>query len=226
MTGRTWNGNVHYHCSRRREYRTPDAPAHSRSVAADTIDPLVWQAVTRLLQNPTLLVDAWENATPTTSPSTQEQDLLQSRLKTLERQWQRLLDLFQDERIDKAELSKRKEIIEQERQSIQTRLQQFNRLAQQERVKQTMLEDFAAFCQKIKANLENPTPQLKQEVIRLLIDHVVVGENEIVIKHIVPTDDDCRLKPGRRGTRARSFTLVFLSGSFLSGSKNVQPIPD
>ncbi|MCX6057677.1 MAG: recombinase family protein [Chloroflexi bacterium] len=213
MTGRTWNGNVHYHCSSRREYRTPDVPAHSRSVAADTIEPLVWQAVTRLLQNPALLADAWESATPTASPSTEEQDRLQSRLKTLERQWQRLLDLFQDERIEKAELSKRKEIIEQERQSIQTRLQQFNRLAQQERVKQTMLEDFAAFCQKIKANLENPTPQLKQEVIRLLIDHVVVGENEIVIKHIVPTDDDCRLKPGRRVPETRSLHLAFLSGS-------------
>jgi site-specific DNA recombinase len=200
LTGRTWNGNVHYHCSSRHEYRTPDVPAHTRSVAADTIEPLVWQAVTRLLQNPALLADAWKNETPTASSSVEEQDRLQARLKTLERQWQRLLDLFQDERIEKAELSKRKALIEQERLSIQTRLQQFNRLAQQERVKQTMLEDFAAFCEKIKTNLENPTPQLKQEVIRLLIDHVVVGENEIVIKHIVPTDDDCRLKPGRRDT--------------------------
>jgi hypothetical protein len=32
----------------------------------------------------------------------------------------------------------------------------------------------------------------------LLIDHVVVGKDEIVIKHIVPTDDDCRLLPGHR----------------------------
>ncbi|MGC1378153.1 MAG: hypothetical protein WA821_18125, partial [Anaerolineales bacterium] len=42
---------------------------------------------------------------------------------------------------------------------------------------------------------------LQQEVIRLLIDHVVVGKNEIVIKHIVPTDDDCRLKPQRQVTK-------------------------
>lgn len=201
LTGRTWNGATRYHCVSRREHRTPDVPIHTRSVAADTIEPLVWQAVMRLLQNPILLADAWESETPTAADvSTEEPDRLQARLKTLERQWQRLLDLFQDERIEKAELSKRKELIEQERQSIQTRLQQFNRLAQQERVKQTMLEDFAAFCEKIKINLENPTPQLKQEVIRLLIDHVVVGENEIVIKHIVPTDEDCRLKPRRRFT--------------------------
>ena len=61
-----------------------------------------------------------------------------------------------------------------------------------------MLHDFAAFCQQIEASLSNPSPQLQQEVIRLLVDHVVVGSNEIVIKHIVPTDDDCRLLPGRR----------------------------
>lgn len=200
MAGRTWNGTVRYYCASRGKDRAPDVPAHSRSITADSIEPLVWQAVMQLLQNPILLADAWESETPNGQGAPEEQDRLQSRLKTLERQWQRLLDLFQDEKIEKLELSKRKEIIEQERQSIQTRLQQFNRLAQQERVKQIMLEDFAAFCQNIKANLENPTPQLKQEVIRLLIDHVVVGENEIVIKHIVPTDDDCRLKPGRKDT--------------------------
>jgi len=39
---------------------------------------------------------------------------------------------------------------------------------------------------------------VQQEVIRLLIDHIVVEKNAITIKHIIPTDDDCRLLPGRR----------------------------
>jgi len=42
---------------------------------------------------------------------------------------------------------------------------------------------------------------VQQEVIRLLVDHIVVGENEIVIKHIIPTDDDCRLLPGHMNVR-------------------------
>ena len=57
--------------------------------------------------------------------------------------------------------------------------------------------DFANYCQQIEANLTDPTPALQQEVIRLLIDHVVVGEKKIVIKHFVSTDDDCRLLPER-----------------------------
>jgi len=32
----------------------------------------------------------------------------------------------------------------------------------------------------------------------LLIDHIVVEQDAIVIKHIVPADDDCRLTSGHR----------------------------
>jgi site-specific DNA recombinase len=198
LTGRNATGTIVYYCANHGKNRSPDVPIHTRAISGLVIEPLIWQAVMQLLQNPTLLADAWENQSQTDQHAPEEQDRLQSRLKALERQWQRLLDLFQDEKIEKAELSKRKEHLDQERQSIQTRLQQFNRLAQQERTRQTMLEDFTTFCQQVKATLENPTPQLKQEVIRLLIDHVIVGKNEIVIKHIVPTDEDCRLLPGRR----------------------------
>jgi len=39
---------------------------------------------------------------------------------------------------------------------------------------------------------------VQQEVIRLLIDHIVVEKDVITIKHIIPTNEDCRLLPGRR----------------------------
>ena len=78
-----------------------------------------------------------------------------------------------------------------------------------------MLDDFATFCQKMLSSLADPTPEVKQEVIRLLIDHIVVEDHAIVIKHIIPTDDDCRLLPGRRytqiqriGTDFKKFSLI------------------
>ena len=96
-----------------------------------------------------------------------------------------------------------------EQASIQVRLLQFGQEAKSEQVKQQLIDDFEQYCQRIQANLENPTPELKQEVIRLLIDHIVVGENEIVIKHIVPTDDDCRLNHSVKPSNILKNRLTF-----------------
>jgi uncharacterized protein YqgQ len=143
------------------------------------------------------MADAWNNQADTLPATPGETDRLKSRQKTIDRQQERLVDLFQEEQLDKAEYLRRKARLDQERQVIEPRLQQLIHLADAEQAKEQMLGDFADYCQQIEANLSNPTPELQQEVIRLLIDHVVVGEKEIVIKHIVPTDDDCRLQPQR-----------------------------
>ena len=101
LTGRTSQTHQTYACSRQGKQRSPDVPAHSCVISAEVIEPLVWQAVTDLLHNPRLMLDAWEQQTDSQSGSPEETDRLRNRQKTLERQWQRLLDLFQDEQIDR-----------------------------------------------------------------------------------------------------------------------------
>ena len=180
------------------ENRARDFPPHRRSVEAEVIEPLVWQAVCDLLRNPTLLTDAWQNQTESSPHTLDEAQRLQTRLRTLDRQWTRLLDLFQEEQIPKEELLSRRTRLDQERESVTQRLQQLAQEARQEQAREEMIQDFATFCQRVETNLDHPTPEIQQEVIRLLIDHIVVGEHEIVIKHIIPADDDSRLLPGRR----------------------------
>ena len=194
-------GTVRYQCPSRGKNRPPDVSPHSISISGSVIEPLVWQAVSDLLRNPKLLEDAWQNQVESTQASPGEMDRLQSHLRRLERQWTRLLDAFQSEVLDKDELVKRKEHLDQARQTLEHRLEQLTRQERQDRAKEQMLEDFASFCQQIERSLDKPTPQVQQEVIRLLIDHIVVDKDAIVIKHIIPTDDDCRLLPGHRCTQ-------------------------
>jgi site-specific DNA recombinase len=203
LTGRTSsNGHVTYSCVSGSVPRAADTPAHTCLIHAEVIEPLVWQALTNLLRNPQLIAQVWN--TPSVSGSSVaecgEAERLQQRRKTLDRQQERLLDLFQEEQIEKAVYLQRKERLDRERSTIEQRALQLSKQANAEQVRQQMIADFAQHCQQIEANLTNPTPEIQQEVIRLLIDHVVVGENEIVIKHIVPTDEDCRLQPRRTTT--------------------------
>jgi site-specific DNA recombinase len=219
LAGRTSDGQVYYSCSNRGQNRQPGVPPHSRSIAGNSVTPLVWDALGRLLRNPTLLADAWQAEGDPPNAAPEEADRLQAQLRALERQWTRILDAFQAELLDKAELARRKERLDQERQALTQRLQQAQRQARQQQAKAQMLEDFATFCQQIEAGLTNPTPEQQQEVFRLLIDHVVVEQDAIVIKHIIPTDDDCRLLPGRRQARMHADELL----GYLSAATGKHP---
>ena len=110
-------------------------------------------------------------------------------------QWVRLLDAFQDGLLNKTELSQRKQRLEQERQTIAERVEQIQRQQKQQSVKAQIIDEFSAFCASAQKALENPTPEVKQEVLRLLVESIVVEDNTITIKHIVPTDDNSRLLP-------------------------------
>ena len=203
LAGRTVDGYLSYGCVYGGNRCPPDVPHHTCGIQGNTIETLVWGAVVDLLKNPSLVAQAWggKGDTPAATPQLGEKARLENRLRTIVRQQERLLDLFQDEHLDKPSYLERKQRLQEEQESIQARLLQSGQDAKLEQVKQQLIDDFEQYCQRIQANLENPSPELKQEVIRLLIDHVVVGENEIVIKHIVPTDDDCRLKPQRQGAK-------------------------
>ena len=117
-----------------------------------------------------------------------------------------MLDLYQDGLLDKETLAQRKVHLDTERDHLKERIQQLQQKQQQQQVKDEMMVNFETYCQEMLARLENPTPEAKQEVIRLLIDHIVVRDDEIIIKHIIPVDDDSRLLPGHR--RARTSTDV------------------
>jgi site-specific DNA recombinase len=198
LTGRNSNGRVSYYCTNRGKNRDPEVTPHSCSVFGEIIEPLVWEAVADLLRNPALLADAWQNQSQAEESSPDEVARLENRLRALEKQWVRLLDAFQVGLLDKDQLAQRKTRFDAERENLSQRLHHLARQNRRQQAKSQMLDDFATFCQKMLSSLANPTPQVKQEVIRLLIDHILVEDEAIVIKHIIPTDDDCRLLPGRR----------------------------
>ena len=200
LTARAGNGYFSYSCGYGGVHRAPDTPEHTCCIDGNTVETLVWNAVVELLKNPKLISQAW-GCDEAANIEQGEKERLENRLRSLDRQQERLLDLYQDEQIEKPSYLVRKQRLDEEQKNIQTRLLQIEQEAKSEQIKQELIEDFQQYCQRIQENLANPSPDLQQEVIRLLIDHVVVGKNEIVIKHIVPTDDDCRLKPQRLGVR-------------------------
>jgi site-specific DNA recombinase len=195
LQGRSQNERVYYYCEYGGKNRYPDVPRHTCSIAGPIIEPLVWDALAELLHHPEQIATAWEIDTANQAAAPDELSRLQVRQRKLEQQWLRLLDAFQDGLLGKTELGERKQRLEQERQTITQRIEQIQRQEKQQSVKAQMMAEFATFCAFAQTALENPTPEVKQEVLRLLVESIVVEDEAITIKHIIPTDDNCRLLP-------------------------------
>ncbi len=193
LQGRTQNGRVYYACHGNHKSRHPDVPKHTCHIAGHILEPMVWQAIADLLQNPEQIAIAWEAEASEGDTTPDELGRLQARQRKLEQQWIRLLDAFQDSLLDKDELSKRKKRLDEERQNLVTRIEQIQQRQEQHSAKAEIMAHFAAFCAHAQKALENPTPEVKQEVLRLLVESVVIEDETVTIKHIIPTDEKCRL---------------------------------
>jgi hypothetical protein len=55
------------------------------------------------------------------------------------------------------------------------------------------VQDFANFSQHLLGVLQNRTEEVKREVFRLMVDHIVVEDDTIIIHHIVPITSNERL---------------------------------
>lgn len=100
-----------------------------------------------------------------------------------------------DENWKYPELGECKQRLEQERQTITERIEQIQRQEKQQSIKAQIIDEFSAFCASAQKALENPTPETKQEVLRLSVESIVIEDDAITIKHIIPTDDGCLLLP-------------------------------
>jgi site-specific DNA recombinase len=200
LLGRTSRkGTITYACTYRPERAAPDIPRHTCTIAGEMIEPLVWQTVCDLLRNPQLISHAWEGDHSAVTDVLQNRvGQIENRIKTLEQQQERLLDLFQDGQIGKDIFIQRKERIAQECQALQQQFQQLRNQEQTTQLRRAIVMNFTDYCQQIEAGLADPSPELQQEVIRLLIDHIVVGDQEIIVKHIVPILDNCCLSLQRK----------------------------
>jgi site-specific DNA recombinase len=190
LQGRTQRGVVYYSCTHGGKHCPPGVPQHTCSLRGDVVEPTVWQALTELLQDPQRIQQAWEALqTDQTTPS--ELQRWQRRLKLLSKQRQRLLDAYQADAISLDELIARQNPIEVELRELQMRLTQTSPASPPEISLET-------FSQRIEQALAAPDFETQQEVIRLLIERIVVTDEALTVEHIVPTVNKCRLYPTRR----------------------------
>ena len=188
LQGRTQRGRSYYRCPHGGKHRAPNTPVHTCSIRADVVEFQIWQALADLLRQPERIQEAWiAHKEAQTQPPSQISRWRQ-RQKSLQNQRQRLLDAYQAEALSLDELTRRQNPIVLELRELDTRLA----ASEQVTAVDVSLTQFTA---QIERALHSVDLKTQQEVIRLLIERIVVEENALIVEHIVPTTDNSRLEP-------------------------------
>ena len=187
LQGRTQNTHTYYSCPKGGKHRRDGVPKHTTSLRADVAEKLIWNELAKLLREPEHIQKAWEEHKAEQSTSPNQINLQEKRKKHLQRQRQRLIDAYQAEVITLEELTERKNPLELELQQLQ------NSLNNAESVHLTEIS-LEYFTEQIEKALKSEDFQLRQEVLRLLIERILISDNALSVEHIVPIVNDSRLR--------------------------------
>ncbi len=189
----TYRGRSYYRCANGGKNRPEGVPKHSMVIERGVAEKAVWESLAQLLREPERIEQAWEAYKG--SSDTGEADRLEKQLRKLKNQRKRLLDAYQAGLISRDELAERQNPMLREMETIENRLREERALENTE----LSLEEFT---QQIERALNSSDLDLQREVIRLLIERIVVEDDALVVEHIVPTTNQIsKLRTGRGDAR-------------------------
>lgn len=212
LQGQTNKRRVTYRCTHGGKHHPPDVPQHTCTIRADCVESRIWTLLTELLHEPHQIEDAWRALQEELAPTPIQTQMWHTRQQTLQAQSERLVDAYQRGAITVDELVSRRNPLLQELQTLTTRLSRVQPQA-------PMSLDLETFTQRLNNALQVADFDAQQEVIRLLIEHIVVSDEALTVVHIIPTVTNVRLSyVNRQSWRIAIHDSLFTIHSDKNGS--------
>ena len=155
----------------------------------DELDAAVWGHVKALLEDPATLIARFEELARLSDSKDDGRALVQrweAQIQRLGREEQRLVDAYQAEVIDLEELKARRDQVRGRREVLTTQRDQEQRLAAERQAAKAVWSDLEAFCRRVRSRLDEATLAERQRILQLLIDRIIVGEDSLEIRHVIP----------------------------------------
>jgi len=189
---RSKTGNVHhyYRCSGADSFRRPEGRVcAARPVRIDEVDEPVWAQVLALLENPELIkaeIDRRLQTLRAEHPATRGRDRLERDLVRAQAALRRLIDGYQEQLITLEELRARTPELRKREATLRAELDALDTELHDAETYLKLTETLDAFRARLSANAETLTIEHRQEIVRLVVREVLLGDDDITVRHSVP----------------------------------------
>ena len=215
----------YYRCLGSDAWRYPDGPlCDNRPVRQDLLDEIVWTEVIRLLEDPGLIegeIDRRLEAARNSDPNQKREKELQRQLARKRKGIDRLINAYQEELITIDDLRARIQELRRQEHALQAELQSVADQVQERENCLRLAETLASFLARLRESAETLDIAERQRIVRLLVRNVLVGDDEIIIRHSIPM---ARTPRARGQSPSASDGPVSHTGSCLLRTGSAQPV--
>jgi site-specific DNA recombinase len=185
-------GNVHhyYRCSGADSFRRPEGRVcAARPVRVEEIDELVWTQVLALLENPELIKTEIERrlaALRAEHPASHRREGLQRDLIRAQNALRRLIDGYQEQLITLEELRARMPELRKRETTLGAELDALETELHNAETYLKLTDTLDAFRARLSANAKKLTIEQRQEILRLVVREVLLGDDDVTVRHSIP----------------------------------------
>ena len=195
-TARQTGAGYHYYLCRGRTDLLRVAQGQrctARYIPAGQLDELVWADLCALLTDPAQVAHALTRARGGAwlpQELQARQAAIRRALSQLDHQMQRLLDAYLAGVVELPELQHNRQELDRRRATLQAQQRQLDATAKQRLELAAIAGGIEAFCQTIRDGLAAATFAQRRQLAELLIDRVIVTDDQVEIRYVLPTSPD------------------------------------
>ena len=180
----------YYRCSGTDGHRRPEGRVcENRPVRLSEVDELVWSRVLGLLEDRALIqaeIDRRLETMRAAHPATTRREALERDLTRAQTALRRLLDGYQEQLITLEELRARAPELRKREATLQAQLDALDAELHDAETYLKLTETLEGFRARLTTNAENLTVEQRQQIIRLVVREVLIGEDDVTIRHSIP----------------------------------------
>ncbi len=193
--GQTRRSYSYYSCvGKRHPARSGRAErCRARTVPARQLDTVVWADVCNMLLHPEQMTDALRHVHAGTDLP-QELHARRAGLHTakthLLNQRERLTDAYLANVLGLDEYQRRRHELQQRLVGIEQQMHQLDVQARHQQTSDRAIQHFEQFCERVRTGLAEATFAQQRQLVELLIDRVVVTNDDVEIRYVLPISVD------------------------------------
>src|SRR6202050_117279 len=180
----------YYRCIGSDGYRRLNGPVcTNRPIRQDYLDQFVWSEIIRLLEDPRLIqteIDRRREVAQKADPLRKREEELRREQARVEKSSERLVTAYQEGLLTLPQLRQRMPALQKQTRAVASELQILKMAAVDARTYLQLAESLTGFRSKLRIRADALDIAVRQQILRLLVKEVLVGNATITLRHSIP----------------------------------------